>query len=73
MLRKKKIANTFMKNQISNMLNTLEVFEHSCQLAAEEDDGVIDRNEAAVLKSLHKATEEYKKKLKAIEYDDASQ
>lgn len=72
MIGKKKTSNTFLKNQIANMLNSLEVFEKSCTLAAEQDDGVIDRNESAVLKVLHTATEDYKKKLKSIEYDEST-
>ena len=73
MLGKKKTSNTFIKNQIANMLNTLEIFENSCDLAAEQDDGVVDANEAAVLKTLHKATESYKKKLRAIEFEETNQ
>lgn len=73
MLGKKKTSNTFIKNQIANMLNTLDVFENSCKLAAEQDDGVVDKDETAVLKTLHKATEEYKKKLSSIEFDETNQ
>ena len=70
---KKKTDNIFLQNQIVNMLSTLEVFENSCKLAAEQDDGKIDRKEAAVLKSLHKATEKYRKKLESIEFEKAEQ
>lgn len=55
------------------MLNTLDVFENSCKLAAQQDDDYIDKNELAILKKLHKATEDYRKKLKSIKYDDSIQ
>ena len=73
MLGNKGTTNKFIKNQISNMLNTLDVFENSCKLAAQQDDDYIDKNELAILKKLHKATEDYRKKLKSIKYDDSIQ
>ena len=70
---KKKTDNIFLQNQIVNMLSTLEVFENSCKLAAEQDDGKIDREEAAVLKVLNRATEKYRQELKAIEFEETEQ
>ena len=71
MIGKKKTGNRFLRNQIANMLNTLEVFEKSCTLAAEMDDGKVDRNEAAVLEKLHKATVRYRKALSSIEFEES--
>ena len=44
--------NTFMRAQIDNMINTLKVFETGCEMAAKQDDGVIDKNEEKALKAL---------------------
>ncbi|MBR2677167.1 MAG: hypothetical protein IKE28_09685 [Solobacterium sp.] len=60
--------NTFLKAQIDNMINTLKVFETGCELAALQDDGVVDKKEDKALKKLKKATAEYIKTLQSIEY-----
>lgn len=58
--------NTFLKAQIDNMINTLNVFETSCEMAAVQDDGVIDKKEEKALKKLKKATADYIKVLQSI-------
>lgn len=58
--------NSFLRAQIDNMISTLNVFETSCELAAKQDDGIIDRKEQAALKLLKKATADYIKTLQKI-------
>ncbi len=58
--------NTFLRAQIDNMINTLKVFETGCELAAKQDDGVVDKKEDKTLKILRKATAEYIKTLEKI-------
>ena len=60
--------NTFLKAQIDNMINTLDVFETSCEMAAIQDDGVIDKKEDKALQKLKKATADYSKVLQSIKY-----
>ena len=58
--------NNFLKAQIDNMINTLNVFETSCEMAAVQDDGVIDKKEEKALQKLKKATADYFKVLQSI-------
>ena len=58
--------NSFLRAQIDNLINTLKVFETGCELAAKQDDGIVDRKEAAELKKLRKATADYIKTLEKI-------
>ncbi|MBO7702937.1 MAG: hypothetical protein J6S26_00720 [Solobacterium sp.] len=58
--------NTYLNMQIQNMVNALDSFTTGCELAAVQDDGVISKEEAKMLKTLKKATEEYKKTLKSM-------
>ena len=58
--------NSFLRAQIDNMINTLKVFETGCELAAKQDDGVVDKNEEKQLQKLRKATAEYIKTLNSI-------
>ena len=60
--------NTFLKAQIDNMINTLDVSETSCEMAAIQDDGVIDKKEDKALQKLKKATADYSKVLQSIKY-----
>lgn len=58
--------NSFLRAQIDNMINTLKVFETGCELAARQDDGVVDKKENKQLKQLKKATADYIKTLESI-------
>ena len=58
--------NTYLNMQIQNMVNALDSFTTGCELAAVQDDSVISKEEAKMLKTLKKATEEYKKTLKSM-------
>ena len=70
MLGKKKTGNKFLKGQIMNMINVLDSFENGCKLAAMQDDGVVTKSEEAILDFLNTATEEYRKKLKKISFEE---
>ena len=58
--------NTYLNMQIQNMVNALDSFTTGCELAAVQDDGVIRKEEAKMLKTLKKATEEYKTTLQSM-------
>lgn len=58
--------NTFIENQINNMLLSLKNFEVGCKLAATKDDGSISREEEKQLKKIKKATDKYRKELETI-------
>lgn len=58
--------NTFIQNQINNMLLSLRNFEVGCELAAAKDDGTISREEEKQLKKIKKATDKYRKELESI-------
>ena len=58
--------NSFMHNQIDNMLIMVQSFYKSCEMAAAADDGSISREEAKQLKKIHKAVEQFSKELKSI-------
>ena len=58
--------NTYLNMQIQNMINALDSFDTGCELAAVQDDGVVSKEEEKMLKTLKKATEQYRKTLKGI-------
>ncbi len=60
--------NTFLRGQIDNMINTLNAFQTGCELAAIQDDGVVDKKEKKALKELKKATADYIKTLQSIKF-----
>ena len=58
--------NTYIKNQIDNMLMITKTFEQSCDLAAMQDDGMKNREEQKQLKKIHAAAEKFRKELESI-------
>lgn len=60
------MKNKFIENQIDQMIQSLEIFKSSCQLASLQDDGEVSKEEEYVLKKLDKATEYFYKELKKI-------
>ncbi len=52
--------------QINQMLNSLEIFENSCENAALMDDNMVSREERKQLDKIHKATLAYKKELQKL-------
>lgn len=59
--------NGFIKMQIDNMLQLSKNFKVACEIAAIQDDGKLDKTEAKQLKEIKNATDEFIKRLKAIQ------
>ena len=58
--------NTYMKEQILNMINLTQSYENACKLAALQKDGIINKEEAKTLQKIEKATDRYIKELRKI-------
>lgn len=58
--------NVYIKGQISNMIEMSKTFEYACELAALQDDGVIDRTEQKQLKKIKIAAQKFRKELENI-------
>lgn len=58
--------NEYIRAQIINMTAIVKTFELSCQIAAQKDDGKIDRDEAFQLRKIIKASEKFIKQLNNI-------
>ena len=52
--------------QCENMIASIKLFEHSCELAAKKDDDKISKEEAKTLKVIRKAGANYIKILKSV-------
>lgn len=57
------IKNSYIATQIQNQILAVDNFMSICKLSALKDDGVVDKDEAKLLKKLEKASDEYKKVL----------
>lgn len=51
--------NYFITAQISNMISMVKTFQQSCQMAAKQDDGKIDRAEEKQLKKISAAADRF--------------
>lgn len=60
------ISNTYLRMQVENMLQTLNAFDVGCDMAVRQDDGVMDRQEEKMLKTLKKATDTFRKELNSL-------
>ena len=58
--------NDHMKLQIRTMLVSIETFRNGMKIGALKDDGVIDKNEAKILRKAEKASEKYASQLKKL-------
>ena len=58
--------NDHMKLQIKTMLVSIETFRNGMKIGAMKDDGIIDRNEAKIIRKAEKASEEYAARLKKL-------
>lgn len=58
--------NTYIKMQILNMTSMVKSFEQSCIMAAQKDDGEIDKAERDTIKRIEKATAYFLKELDKI-------
>lgn len=61
--------NPYIKMQIQNIISMVETFEKSCVMAATQDDGTIDHDEAKAIKQINKASEHFLKELGKIKLD----
>ncbi|MBQ4252814.1 MAG: hypothetical protein IJS38_03010 [Erysipelotrichaceae bacterium] len=62
--------NTYLKMQINTMIQYVNAFEKSCELAAAQDDGQIDKVEQRQLDKIRAASKYFRKELeKVIEKD----
>ncbi|MCR5066799.1 MAG: hypothetical protein K6A14_01925 [Erysipelotrichaceae bacterium] len=58
--------NTYIKMQLNNMISYLSGFEQACEMAAKEDDGVIDNRERKQIDRIKKASSDFRKELEKI-------
>lgn len=58
--------NSYMTQQVSNIIAMVKVFEQSCKMAAMKDDGQIDKAEEKNLKKISAATQHFIKELEKI-------
>ena len=58
--------NTYIEIQIRNMILYLNTFQKSCELAAQKDDGKIDKTEQKQLAKIKAAVERFQKDLEKI-------
>jgi len=58
--------NDYINAQIVNMITFVKTFERSCQMAATENDGHINKDEAKQLKKINTAAEHFIKELEKI-------
>ena len=58
--------NSYIKMQLNTMIQYVDSFQLTCELAAMKDDGIIDRKEEKQLKKIRKAVARFKKELEKI-------
>lgn len=58
--------NHYLKSQIENMLIMTKAFQNGCHMAAMQNDGKIDKDEAKALKKIEAAAERFNKELNSI-------
>lgn len=64
--------NHFIDSQIMDMIAISKTFESSCRFAAAKDDGRIDKDEAAIIKSIGECTQRFIKDLQKIQRSNVS-
>ncbi len=60
------ITNTYLKVQIQSQILAADNFVSVCKMSALKNDGVIDAEEAKLLKKIEKITGDYKKALNKL-------
>ena len=58
--------NYYIKAQIFNIKSMVKVFEQACEIAAQKEDGQINKNEEKQLKQIKAAAEKFCKELEKI-------
>jgi len=58
--------NYYIDAQITNMIAFAKTFEQSCKLAAQKDDGTIDKAEEKQIKKISAVTAKFIKELEAL-------
>lgn len=56
----------FIKSQIKNMTSIAEAFVNACRIAAQKNDGLIDKDETKALKKIEAATQRFIKEINAV-------
>lgn len=59
--------NEYIRAQIGHMTALVKTFEQSCTMAAQKDDGRIDKKEAQQLKKIQEASEKFIRQLAKID------
>ena len=59
--------NFYIKSEITKMLSALTAFEEVCETAATSDDNRVSRQERRDLAEIHKAAQEFRKRLEKVE------
>ena len=59
--------NEYIRAQIGHMTALVKTFEQSCAMAAQRDDGRIDKKEAQQLKKIREASEKFIRQLAKID------
>ena len=59
--------NFYIKNEITKMLSALTAFEEVCEKAATSDDNRVSRQEKRDLAEIHKAAQEFRRRLEKVE------
>ena len=58
--------NHYIRSQIENMKMITKAFQQGCQLAAMQNDGQVDKEEAKVMKKIDAAAQKFIKELDSI-------
>ncbi|MPM26568.1 hypothetical protein SDC9_73072 [bioreactor metagenome] len=58
--------NTHIDAQCKNMIAIVKTFEHSCEMAAIQDDGKISRDEEKILRKIKASTQKFMLELSRI-------
>jgi len=54
-----KTSNIFIRQQCSNMVLMMENFRNAVTLSAQQDDGIISRDEQVTIKTINEACDEF--------------
>lgn len=63
---KDKQLNPYLEMQVINQTLQVETFLNSLKFAAKKDDGVVDKDEAELIKDIEKISKKYIKELKDL-------
>lgn len=63
---KREIKNIHLSSQIRSQISQVSNFTSVCKLAAQKDDGKIDKDEEAILKKLDKCSQKYIEQLRKL-------